>query len=181
MARCNLDSRTFSIILYDTEEDNKILEQAKKNYNYAYILHDKDVDEFGELKKAHYHLILRWNDTKSINALSMELSIPIEKITKIKNYKSSIRYLTHIDYKEKYQYDLNNISTNMDIKEYFDDELTELQKVKLIAEIINNENISSKRYILDIVIEKGLWSEYRRGYAIWKDILQEIRIEKGEP
>lgn len=181
MARNSLDSRTFSIILYETEEDINILEIAKKSYNYAYILHDKDVDEFGEIKKAHYHLILRWNDTKSINALSIELGIPVNRITKIKSFKSSIRYLTHIDYKEKYQYDINNVFTNMDIQEYFEDNLTELQKVKLIYEIINKEQISNKKHMLHIILEAGLWSEYRRGYNIWKDILTENRIEKGEP
>ena len=180
MARNSLDSRTFSIILYETEEDINILEIAKRSYNYAYILHDKDVDEFGEIKKAHYHLILRWNDTKSINALSKELSIPVNRITKIKSFKSSIRYLTHIDYKEKYQYEYNDIITNMDIAEYFEDNLTELQKVKMIYELINNEQISNKKKMLHIVLEKGLWSEYRRGYNIWKDILNENRIEKGE-
>ena len=120
MARNKLDSRTFSVILYDTEEDIKILELAKRSYNYAYIMHDKDVDEFGEIKKAHYHLILRWNDTKSINALSKELGLPVNRITKIKSFKSSIRYLTHIDYKEKYQYKYNDIVTNMDLAEYFE-------------------------------------------------------------
>lgn len=181
MARNALDSRTFSLILYETEEDKNILELAKKSYNYAYILHDKDVDEFGEIKKAHYHLILRWNDTKSINALSLELGIPVNRITKIKNFKSSIRYLSHIDYKEKYQYDVKDIDTNLDIAEYFEDNLTELQKVKQIYELINNEQMSSKKKMLNIVIERGLWSEYRRAYHIWKDILNENRIEKGEP
>jgi len=180
MARNKLDSRTFSVILYDTEEDIKILELAKRSYNYAYIMHDKDVDEFGEIKKAHYHLILRWNDTKSINALSKELGIPVNRITKIKSFKSSIRYLTHIDYKEKYQYKYNDIVTNMDIAEYFEDNLTELQKVKLIYEILTKEQISNKKHMLYIVLEAGLWSEYRRGYNIWKDILTENRIEKGE-
>jgi hypothetical protein len=34
--------------------------------------------------------------------------------------------------------------------------------------------------MLHIVLEAGLWSEYRRAYNIWKDILTENRIEKGE-
>lgn len=51
-------NRYFSFILYkEDEEQMKSLEYIINNYNYARILHDKDKEEDGTIKKAHYHII----------------------------------------------------------------------------------------------------------------------------
>lgn len=54
----------FAMILYpECQEHMKILEYIKSStykYEYGYILHDKDIDENGELKKPHIHLMYKY-------------------------------------------------------------------------------------------------------------------------
>lgn len=73
-------------------------------------LHDKDVNPTGELKKAHYHVLLAFDGNKSFNQVSkitdeLNASIPIIA----QSVKGSVRYFTHMDNPEKYQYNSKDI------------------------------------------------------------------------
>ena len=72
-------------------------------------LHDKDVNPDGELKKAHYHLVLSYKGYKSfeqIDEIARLLHAPIPE--RVNSLTGSVRYLTHMDNPEKYQYDSSN-------------------------------------------------------------------------
>ena len=73
-------------------------------------LHDKDVNPTGELKKAHYHVILsytggtRLSQVKNVtDALGQPSPIPLEAV------EGYYRYLTHKDNPEKAQYSERDI------------------------------------------------------------------------
>lgn len=74
-------------------------------------LHDMDSDEeTGELKKAHWHLIIKYpNSTTYNNVLTLcnELNAPIPQ--SIGNIKGAFRYFTHQDNPEKFQYKFDDI------------------------------------------------------------------------
>lgn len=83
--------------------------------SYAYILHDKDIlDNTGELKKPHYHIILLFH--------KQEHTKPILKLFKtnvyetIKNLNGCIQYLVHKGYDNKYQYNVDDVVfRNLDV------------------------------------------------------------------
>lgn len=93
-------------------------------------LHDKDVDEMKNPKKAHYHILLDFGAKKSFNQVKVitdSLNCPIPLICNSK--KGQIRYFIHLDDPDKHQYPRSEIKAygDIDLDEYFtlstDDEL----------------------------------------------------------
>lgn len=120
-------SRTFACELYPEDNDHmQILEYIKKNFEYAYILHDSDkwendvLDEeenikykAGEIKKEHYHVIISLKNARTDKSLLEELNI---KHIETCNFYAYTRYLIHLGYPAKYQYSSNQIITNMQLR-----------------------------------------------------------------
>lgn len=85
-------------------------------------LHDKDINPDGELKKAHWHIVLFFDGKKSfeqIKEITDALNAPIPQ--KTANPKGLVRYLIHMDTPEKYQYKREEIVCHCgaEIDEYF--------------------------------------------------------------
>lgn len=80
-------------------------------------LHNLDIDEgTGELKKAHYHILLTFDGNKSfsqIKEITDKLKCPVPQ--KVNNTKGLIRYFVHKDNPKKAQYNVDDIRTNGDI------------------------------------------------------------------
>lgn len=119
--------RTFACELYPEDDEHmKILEYIIKYYEYAYILHDKDIwDEekvdddgvtihnVGDIKKPHYHVIISFKNPRSLEKLKNELGV---KHLETCNFYFYARYLIHKDYPRKYQYEEKEIITNMELR-----------------------------------------------------------------
>lgn len=106
-------------ILYpeDNESHKKALSLILTKYNSLAINHDKDTylfdvtDENGEtvhhkgdLKKPHYHIIVRFDNARYVSGFTKELGIEDNIIQTCSSFKSYVIYLTHIDEPLKYQY-----------------------------------------------------------------------------
>lgn len=64
--------------------------------SYAYILHDKDKDRNGKLKKAHWHILIKMDNSYSFNYIAKRFGVPINQIEKIKtSFPNALNYLTH--------------------------------------------------------------------------------------
>lgn len=132
--------RLFSIILYPDSESYKI-DNVLFNIHclkyYAYIIHDKDKKESGEIKKDHYHVIIKLDNASTIQALANKLGIPENHIQHIKNERAYIRYLIHYDNADKYLYSIEDIKCSRlyqrKVKKSFEDLETE-------EDIISNIN-----------------------------------------
>lgn len=73
-------------------------------------LHDKDVNDNGEKKKSHYHVLFAYKGNKSfeqIDEIARSLHAPIPQ--RVNSLTGATRYLTHQDNPEKYQYDNSDI------------------------------------------------------------------------
>lgn len=77
---------------------------------YAYILHDKDIDINGEIKKQHYHLFLKFQNPRFFK--SIRLLFKGAHIEPCISIDASINYLIHNGKPDKYQYDQREIITN---------------------------------------------------------------------
>lgn len=73
-------------------------------------LHDKDVDANGELKKAHWHILLLFGSKKSyeqVREVTLRLKAPNPQ--KVMNLKGVVRYFAHMDDPDKFQYSKSEI------------------------------------------------------------------------
>lgn len=104
--------RVFALVLYDDTDSycfEDVLRNIKTYKNYAYIKHDKDIKEDNTVKKSHYHCILKLDNACTISALSKRLDIPTNYIQNVRNERTMVRYLIHLDDPLKAQYDKNDI------------------------------------------------------------------------
>ena len=84
---------------------------------YAFILHDKDINENGELKTPHYHIIIYLTHSYAKNTVIMDFvkGMEINKCIvscKLGDIIESTIYITHIGQKNKYHYSTLDIETN---------------------------------------------------------------------
>ena len=101
---------------------------------WAYVLHDKDLLDNGELKTAHYHIVLLFN--KAINKMTLIndlarffiISKDAISVREIKSVRCSLLYLSHLKLNDdntfvvidnKHYYDLDSLVISD--KHYFND------------------------------------------------------------
>ena len=95
--------RHFICILYPDSETynyNDIIFNLNQFKYYAYITHKPEKEE----SKEHVHLFVSVDSATTIKNISKRIGIPENHIQYVKSVRSSVRYLTHIDYPEKIQY-----------------------------------------------------------------------------
>lgn len=123
-------------------------------------LHNKDLNQDGEEKKPHYHIVLFFQGPTTYSR--------VEKITKLINGTipkrvispiGMIRYLTHKDNPEKYQYDEREIQTinGLDIDDI--QGLTTSMEIELkraIIKICRNKDIREFSYLIDYLDKEDL-------------------------
>ena len=169
--------RTIGIVLWPEDKTHLLaLDYIKHNFeNYIYILHDKDFDENGVIKKEHYHVILRFPNQRNISTLAKKLNIGENNFYEIKSFTGQLRYLIHYDDDEKYQYDASDVKGTLYMLGKFKQSLKssqdETSEVSLIYEFIVNNDIFDLHTLLDFVIENNLYSSFRRNYVMFKDLL----------
>lgn len=110
-------SRCWNLLLYPEDSSHmSALDIIRQSFNYVGILHDKDTwteaDEAensahkaGELKKPHYHIILKFSQARWNTALASDLGIAVNYLEKCCSFDSSAVYLVHEGFDEKYQYE----------------------------------------------------------------------------
>ncbi len=117
-------ARTWTFVVYP-ESAPENWRDILSDYHIPWVespLHDKDVNPDGEVKKAHWHIILFFDGKKSfeqVQEITDALNAPIPQ--KTANAKGLVRYLIHMDNPEKYQYKREEIVCHCgaDIDEYF--------------------------------------------------------------
>lgn len=84
--------------------------------NWAYALHDHDIDDDGNLKPPHIHLVLEFNESIKFSTAGGYVGVAAQYVQRIEQSKKqgkrwvadiggAISYLTHRNAKDKYQYD----------------------------------------------------------------------------
>lgn len=73
-------------------------------------LHEFDVNPTGEVKKAHWHVLIMASQVKSYDQI-LELIKPLNCTVpqKVHNSKSLVRYMAHLDNPDKFQYKVEDI------------------------------------------------------------------------
>lgn len=124
---------------YLTEEQIKNAVNKKCIKKYAYILHDKDVNENGNLKPAHWHIMLQFNNAQDSKYICKWFGIEEQYVCKSKSgrFNSMLYYLTHANAPGKYQYSSSEVTANFDY-ENFIEKADNQQELEVIFHLIND-------------------------------------------
>lgn len=177
--------RKIGLVLWtDNPIHMSALEYIKHNYkNYIYILHDKDLKEDNTFKKAHYHVLLYFENQKLLSTLKNQLHLNDSDFYEIKSLSGQLRYLIHYDDEDKYQYDIKDVYATNYLMTKFKQSLasirSETEETSVIIEYIFLEEVCSIIQVTQFVLDNDLYSTYRRNYSLFKDILKE-KMLKGD-
>lgn len=110
-----IQGRTFTASLKPAWTNDKLKDFINSMSGVAVvwgITHDKDTDIDGLLVDPHTHLVIDYKTPRRITTIANLLEVDTNFIEIVKNKRGIIRYLTHLDDKQKYQYDPNSVITN---------------------------------------------------------------------
>lgn len=178
MSREKYRDRSHCLLLYPDDpthvEAMRIIERL---FDYASILHDADVTEDGELKKAHWHVVLRFNQPRWSSALAMELGITENYIEKPRSFSNALLYLIHFNDPDKAQYSPDLVKGSLKprlLKEMAKVDKDEDERAAELIEYIYNcpDRISFTTFA-DYCAKHGYWSIYRRSAVIFMNLIRE--------
>lgn len=151
--------KDFSIILYEFPTQDLLLLLGVEKY--AFIEHAYDVNENGDLKKIHYHLFVRLHKKKTFGGVYEILNKWRENcsqphlIINLDNVPQFIRYLTHIDNSDKFQYSPSEIISNFDVQQYFELQIDDATFIKNVIDLINDRNITTFKQLVLYALNNG--------------------------
>lgn len=186
------NGRNFCLLLYPEDITHaSALDKLKSNYDYAYILHDKDFyleDEYdkegnlkhakGEIKKPHWHVVInvgpnaRWN-----TAIASELGITPNYVEKCGKLDRALEYLIHFNEPDKYHYELDEVHGNLKTRlkiEINKQDKTEGEKVVELLDYIDGfEGYLKVKDFSRFCATNGYWDVFRRSGAIFIKMIDE--------
>lgn len=138
------------ILFYDESKHynfNDVIFNIHSLKYYAYIKHQPETDE----KIAHYHAFIHLDSATTEEALAKRIGIPVDKVQYVKNVRGGCRYLTHIDYPDKIQYDISDVKVSKIFQRKF---LKNFEDVKTEEEIIQDIYNFIDNFHCDSYVEK---------------------------
>lgn len=144
---------------------------------YAYILHDKDVDEQGELKKAHYHWLGTRSSPVALSTIAKQLGVPQNSVEFARSYRAFLRYMIHADDPSKFQYSPDAVQGVF--KKYFLTGDSERALVLSAIDRIQSCEIRTVQGLAAFAVEQNDWPSFRRNYSLLKDLLFERQCMEG--
>lgn len=120
----SVTAKHYEVILYeedgwDQEKVKTVVENWHIIETYAFILHNMDVDENGNPKKAHYHVYISFGKTStSIASVASHFGIGENLVNKIEsNRYLTLLYFLHIGTR-KHVYPIEEMVANFDVLAY---------------------------------------------------------------
>lgn len=187
--------RTFACELYPEDPSHvEILEYIKKYYEYAYILHDKDIwdkevvdddgvtiHKVGDIKKPHYHVILNFKNPRSIDKLRNELGL---KHLETCNFYFYSRYLIHKDNPRKFQYNEHEIVTNIELRIHNAlkrDYNSQEQDTRILLDFIfsaRNQGYLTLKQVTDYATEHDCLLDLKRNINFYRYFIDDIGFRR---
>lgn len=126
-------------------------------------IHDRDLNQKGELKKAHYHVLITYRGPQTYNSVkALTDSLNASRPEPVESLRGAFRYLTHRDNPEKAQYDESDIQllngfNISDIEELTKSEINEIKRN--IRIIIRHYDFTDYCQLLDYLDYKEMYRE----------------------
>ena len=100
---------------WSADKIEAFLEATQGDILVYIINHDKDSNDLGELVEPHTHIYLEYETPRKLSTIANLLEVEANFIEIIRNKKGYLRYLTHKDDLDKFQYDNSEVLTNSSV------------------------------------------------------------------
>lgn len=182
--------RKYVMVLYPEDQTHADAMERIRNggFDYAACLHDKDVhedgDNKGELKKPHWHIVIRFVNAVFRDALAKKLGLEPNYIQECRNLDAALKYLVHFDYPDKYQYDLDSVEGQLKTRVVtLTADKDENSRVLCLLSLLDSLGRVKRGEFIRLSCKNGLYSDARRMGALLSAIIeehnQEIDIQLG--
>jgi len=143
----------------DIEKIKSVLQNNKAVRDWAYILHDKDVDDDGNVKTPHYHVAVRLHYPQDSKHIAKWFEVQENYIERVKGkWSDMLKYLIHENAPMKYQYEVSEVVSNFDwVKDKNTNE--DWRKQEIIKSI---ENGDIRRYNLYEKVTANEYDKYKK-------------------
>lgn len=170
------------LILYQDDPNyleyiNFIIDKQFKanNFKYLGIEHCKDIDSDGNLKKSHDHVVLYFQNARTIDSISKEMDLPSQYIEVYKSLKTALLYLLHYNQGDKAQYSIDDTygDLKLELSKYLkNDVISEEDRVLKLLDLIDNYyKYTLYSTFLRDVCNLGLYDILRRNNYMFLKIL----------
>lgn len=181
--------RKFVAVLYpeDTTHAECIEKLKSGGYNFAAILHNKDVYEDGEhkgeLKKPHWHIVIRFKNAVWNTAIAKELGITANYLEACKNVDASLLYLVHYGNEEKAQYDYEEVfgPLRLRLATLLSDTDEGTRVLNLVEIIDNSPGPIGYSELIKKAVAAGLYGDLRRMGTFAVGLMREHNYEVMNP
>lgn len=177
-------NRYFCGILYEEDKNyKKYIEYIKKNYEeVTYIIHDRDIDVDGKIKKKHTHILFKVGDNaRHLTRVSKEIGIPSNYLQGC-NKKAMLMYMIHFNNKEKTQYKIEEVQGELqkDLKKIIEKTKPEEERYKKIIEAIQNRKIKDITQLICFGIGQNCLEDIKRMQYLLSKAIEEKNPKKRE-
>ena len=130
--------RNFATVVYPESAPDGWMDKLRELAIPSYVSpeHNMDVDPDGVLKKAHYHVLLKFEGKKSLDQVRDLVSefggVGVEVVESARGYA---RYMCHLDNPEKAQYKTDDV-ISLAGADYFEEINTKLDKYTAVREML---------------------------------------------
>ena len=171
-----LDHLKFDSVDLLLENIDEHIKENNLDYDYACILHDKDIDDEGKLLKPHIHIQFYCENklsSKELKAMTKESNMHYFEY--MDNKIESFKYLIHAtkNSESKYQYSQHDVKANFDYVDYIQNARSESENLDSTLRDIINGRITYR----DIAKNNQLNLEYVKHRQKFDNAFQ-IALEK---
>lgn len=174
--------RTFIFVLYKDSESydyDEVINTIKGWCKYyAYIEHKAEKNE----TKDHTHVIIHFDNPRYAEGVSKKLGISVNYLQIPLSTRGCIRYLTHIDYEDKIQYDLQFVNVSKSYCKTFynayDDEKLDYEILEDIYQFIDDH---IQRDTIQLEKELSLFvcsASYNRIFRMYYSTISKYLVDK---
>lgn len=170
-------ARNWCMVLYPEDpthvEAIRLLDELK--YRYVGILHDKDTytpedqeknpeNVAGQLKKAHWHIVLKCKQARWDSAIAKQLGISPNYLQECADFDAAVLYLVHFSNPDRFQYDSSEAfgSLTSHLEKLLLDDDEGMRVLEIVKEIDRQDKKVKYRDILIFACNNGLYGEFRR-------------------
>lgn len=155
------------------EEDKTHLQAMaiiEKNFTFKAIKHDCDIDSNGELKKAHFHYVVKLDSTQTNKWFADTIGISSNYVQKIISLKGSLDYLTHKYSPDKFQYNDSLLFGDLALRTEENDD----NDFYILAKIISDNKIHTYKELLCVAEKEKMLSTLRKNSYFYTQMLKNL-------
>lgn len=166
----------------------KTLVERLKPLKIAAIIHDKDVNEEGDSVEKHVHVVLQFENQRSLEKLAKLIIEP--QVSSFQQWRGNVNnaysYLIHQtkDAKDKYQYQLEEVKANFDYPALMSDITQKIEQKNKITDsgIIKSllDQLGAGELSKDEVILNLTGSQFAKAKKQINDVYQQVQEQKSK-